>query len=463
MRMCRGVYLLGEVLVALWLACVDGAAQTPYPVVDRGQASVPMGVDRDRVPNGLQVVPPETLEDAWRVALTGDQRVEAGDLTVSAADHASAAARAERFPSVNLGANYLALSSQPAFAVNLPPLPSTQLPFMNRDSLGFHAMVSQPIYTFGRISSGISAADAEVNANQAESDRVKLDVKMNVAEVYIAVLRATRVTDVNGSRVASLAAHAWDVENRFKKGMASKNDLLAVQVSLADAQQQAVQSRNTLEMLRAAYNRALRRRLTDPVRIAEPQGHEDPGNVDELTKMACASRPEIAALSAQARSLRAQAEAAGAKNAPQIAVSGGFLYQGDKYVDPNGIAGVALTAEWNAFDSGRTSEQARVLFQKSEALLRMRNDAESMVALEVRQKWLEVQTANQRLEFARKATAQADENLRVVRDRYNAGLAINTEVLDAETLRAQAYMNLYNSYYESILAGLRVRRAVGSL
>ena len=62
-----------------------------------------------------------------------------------------------------------------------------------------------------------------------------------------------------------------------------------------------------------------------------------------------------------------------------------------------------------------------------------------------------------------KATVQADENLRVVRDRYLEGLATNTEVLDGETLRAQAYLNWYDSYYELILDGLRVRRAVGNL
>ena len=146
------------------------------------------------------------------------------------------------------GPNYLALSSQPAFSVSIPPLPSTQLPFLSRDSLGFHATVSQPIYTFGRLSSD-RPADAEVNANQADADRMRLDVKMNVAEIYIAVLRAIRVVDVNRGRVESLAAHAWDVENRFKKGMASKNDLLAVQVALADAQQQAVQAHNALQML----------------------------------------------------------------------------------------------------------------------------------------------------------------------------------------------------------------------
>ena len=410
-----------------------------------------------------QIEAPESLDDAWRIALSIDQRVAAGDFNVSAADHALAAARAEQFPSLNLGANYLAMSDQLAIKANVPPLSPTQLPFMGRDSLGFNALVSQPIYTFGRISSGIDAAGASVDANQADAQRTRLDIKMSVAEVYIAVLRAIRVVEVAGSRVSSLAAHARDVENRFRKGVTSRNDLLAVQVALADAQQQAVQARNALAMLCAAYNRALRRRLTDPVHLVDLPGDVGTGDVDELTRTACACRPELAELFAQARALRCQADAERAKHAPQISVSGGYLYQQDQYVDPNGIAGVALTAQWNAFDAGRSSEQAAALCQRSEALLRMRSDAESVIALEVRQKWLEVQTARDRLDFARKATAQADENLRVVRDRYLQGLATNTEVLDGETLRAQAYMNLYNSYYESILAGLRVRRAVGNL
>ena len=62
---------------------------------------------------------------------------------------------------------------------------------------------------------------------------------------------------------------------------------------------------------------------------------------------------------------------------------------------------------------------------------------------------------------ARQTTAQADENLRVARDRYQHQVGTNTEVLDAETLRIQAYTNLYDSTYQAVLASLRLRRAVG--
>lgn len=93
----------------------------------------------------------------------------------------------------------------------------------------------------------------------------------------------------------------------------------------------------------------------------------------------------------------------------------------------------------------------------------MRHDAESLIALEVRQRWLELETARQRVQFARQAIAQADENLRVARGRYQQQVGTNTEVLDAETLRVQAYTNLFDSSYQAVLAGLRLRCAVGSL
>jgi outer membrane protein len=96
-------------------------------------------------------------------------------------------------------------------------------------------------------------------------------------------------------------------------------------------------------------------------------------------------------------------------------------------------------------------------------LLRLRYDAETIIALEVRQKWIDLLTSRKRVLVARQTTAQADENLRVARDRYQHQVGTNTEVLDAESLRVQAYTNLYNSSYQSVLASLRLRRAVGNL
>jgi outer membrane protein len=288
-------------------------------------------------------------------------------------------------------------------------------------------------------------------------------VRMNVAELFIAVLRAGRQVEVVERKAISLAAHCKDVGNFYEKGTVPKNDLLAAEVALADARQQVMQARNALQIAMAAYNRALCRPLTAPVRLAELRDDGQVQNVDELTATALQLRPELAGLSAQACSLRDQADGVRAKRAPQVGLKGGYLYQQNQYIDPNGVALLFLDVQWNAIDSGRTRNQAAALTEKAEALIRLRRDGESMIALDVRQKWLDLQTSRARVEVARQAIAQADENLRVASDRYREQVGTNTEVLDAETLLLQSYTNFYNSSYETVLAGLRLHRAVGDL
>ena len=154
----------------------------------------------------------ETLDHAFQMALAIDDRVKAGQWTVSSAESSWAAARAQYMPSLTLGADYYALSDQPEMQVNLTPLPIVaQQPFIDRDSAGFRCMVTQPLYTSGRFSSGVDAAHASVHACQADLCRTMLDVKMNVAESFVAVLRAARLVEVAQAKVASLSSHRRDV------------------------------------------------------------------------------------------------------------------------------------------------------------------------------------------------------------------------------------------------------------
>ena len=77
--------------------------------------------------------------------------------------------------------------------------------------------------------------------------------------------------------------------------------------------------------------------------------------------------------------------------------------------------------------------------------------------------WAELTTAGQRVDVAAGAVQQAEENLRVVRDRYRNGEGTNTEVLDAEALRALSTSNFDSASYDVRLAELQLARAVGAL
>jgi outer membrane protein TolC len=87
----------------------------------------------------------------------------------------------------------------------------------------------------------------------------------------------------------------------------------------------------------------------------------------------------------------------------------------------------------------------------------------TLIELEVRAAWLNVHETQERVPVTQEAVAQAEENLRVVRDRYRNGEGTNTEVLDAEVLRSLSRNNYDTARYDAALAEITLARAVGLL
>ncbi len=412
----------------------------------------------------------ETLEDAWAVALASDQHLQAVRTETVAASEQRAAAKANRMPKLEFDSTFTQLDSTPALDLgalsSLLPIGSAEV-FSNDNYVTAGAIFSIPLYTSGLISSAIDASDAAFEANQAQEAATVQDVKLAVAETFVTVLRARRAVEVATRNVASLKAHARDVNNLYRKDLVPRNDLLAVQVSRADAEQKALQASNGLDLASAAYNRALARPLQAAVDIEEVM----PSLAAELTSsdsqalfdIARAERTELRALSEQANALQHQAKAQRAQTKPQIGASAGYLYQENEILDDDDIWSAGIGVRWTPFDGGRTRHKAKRLTLQAQAVIEQRANAESLIQLQVRQTWLDVGETQKRLAVTEQAIDQADENLRVAKNRYQNGIGTNTEVLDAETLRTATQSNHNNARYDVALARVRLARAVGLL
>lgn len=405
----------------------------------------------------------ETLEQAWIAALAADRGLQARHWNESAAEQAVRWARAEHWPVVTIDGSFTGRSAEPAFKMYFEEIPLTTIPYEQTENFAARAKIDFPLYTGGRIEHGIAAAEADRTASIMETEEKIMDLKMRVAEVYVSVLRTQCDTDLTESTVRSLESHAHDVEMRFRHEQVQQTDLLAAQVSLANARHAVIQARNRLDSIRAAYNRHLGRPLTATVRLAELPLETPENDVNGLTALALRTWPGLTRLTIRAEALQHRAEGVRAKNTPQVTLRGEYAYEEDRYRIPEGIAAAGVGVSWNLFDGGRNRFEASNLLEQAEALRCRRAELESLIALEVRRAWLDVQETHRRLEATPEAIQQAEENLRVVRKRYGLGTATNTEVLDAETLRNQAYRNHYTAVYEAVLAILRLRHATGEL
>ena len=404
----------------------------------------------------------ESLQQAWDTALGVDRGLKASREGTAAAASLLEAAKSARLPNVALEAGYTALGETPAAKVDFFGQ-SLEMPLAQRNSAAYRATATLPLYTGGRITRGIDAATAGLDAARLGEAADAQNLKLRVADAYVSVLRASRMLKVAQSHVTSLEAHARDVENLHAQGMLAKTDLLSVRVALADANQRKLQVANGLDLARAAYNRLLGRPLDQPVALDDLSPEATQEQFPALTERALARRSELAALARQIEAMRHQAAAVRGETAPQVALSGGYGYQENRYQVHQGQWMVTLGAKWNLFDGGVAGHRASAVERQAAALTEQRDELASIIALQVRQTWLDVEETRKRLAVTQSAIAQAEENLLVARDRYANGLATHTEVLDAETLRTGSESNHANALFDAALAGLRLKRATGEL
>jgi len=409
----------------------------------------------------------ETLDDAWRIALERDLSLAAAGSRVAAAEAGVGAARAERKPIVSTSVNALGLDRTPAFDFAGAGLP-LELPLFDRSGLLLAAAnVTLPLYTAGRIGAGVQAAEAQLHAEREAAAGLSQQVKLGVAERYVGVLRAESALAVAEGLVASLAAHLREVDDLYRGGSVPRNDLLAASVSLADAEQRRSQAQNALDIARAAYNRSLGRALDAPVDLDRALPGVDPRigaeTLEALTALAIARRSEPRRLASSADALAAEARAAQAATRPHLGLTGGYTRLDNEFLNRDDYWMVGVGVQWSPFDGGRARTRAESLSLQSSALRSQQRDLESLIALEVREAWLTRRETEERIAVAERALEQAEENLRVVRDRYRNGEGTNTEVLDAEALRTTSLDNYDAARHDAALARYRLAYAAGLL
>jgi outer membrane protein TolC len=417
--------------------------------------------------SGAGNVSAETLQDAWSAALSGDWTLKAAQSRVEAASAEHDAARSGRFPNVSVAAGVTRWRDTPAFDFSVAGLPG-ELPLFGGSSMQTsEARVSLPLYSSGGIGSAIDAAGATLTARQRAAGSTTQELKLGVAESYVGVLRAESALAVTDATRASLAAHTRDVEDMFQNGQVPRNDLLAAAVSLADAEQRHLQADNALALAHAVYNRRLGRPLGDPVQLDPALPPVDAqlrsARPEQLAVLAWDHRDELAVLDATRDALAARSSAARAEGRPQLALAGGYSMLENDFLNRDDFWSVGIEVRWNLLDGGRSRGRAGAFAAEAVAVEREQAELRSLIELAVREAWLNVQESRQRIPVAVSAIEQAEENLRVVRDRYLQGEGTNTEVLDAEALIATSRANSDDARYDAALAELRLARATGTL
>lgn len=411
----------------------------------------------------------ETLRDAWRIAEAGDDALAAAELDATAAVEGVRSARGAHLPSIDAEGSYLRFNEAPAFDIVSPSLRFQSPPMFDNDDLFMGSVQARlPLYAGGQVVAGVRAARADADAADAVAKAARSGLKLEVARAYVDVQRTQRSLRAATAIVASLDAHVADVGARVEREASPRSDLLAAQAARANAEQSRLRAVTAEQLAWASYNRLLgepadRRVELEPVDAAQSGAELAAADVGALVDRARQSRDEVRVFDAQARALDARARSEIGRLLPQVALVGGYSYLENDVLNRNDFSMVGIGVRWSLFDGGQARHRAAALRAGGRAARLRADDLRSQVELDVRRARLELDEAQARIVATRAAAAQAEENLRMVREQYDVGLATNADVLQAVALQQSSIAYRDDAAADAILAGIRLRHAVGEL
>ncbi len=323
-----------------------------------------------------------------------------------------------------------------------------------------------PIYTGGQIRGGIKASRyAFEGANDAQKD-IMLETAFQIRQAYLSAALAKIQHHIHQQHIKVEEELLRLVKAKYQHGKGLKADVLRVQAEVAEAQQHLNTHHNHLNNMVFELVAQMGVDLGSKVDLGETLKilPWDGSVLKELVEGAVKNHPKIQVAQKKIMEAKAQLKTVRSQYFPQVTgqVSGNIRLPENKAGGSgNGVVGL-LTAAWPLFDRERdhTVQAFKVQLLKTKKEAR---NVELHLAKKIAQVWSEMTFARENVHLSEAAVQDAQEQLRLMKRRFEVGKALNVEVQDAILTLLQAQLNQAQAIFDHELAKAKLMRTTGSI
>ena len=310
----------------------------------------------------------------------------------------------------------------------------------------------------------IHRADLFKQSASSSAKAVDQQIVFRVVGAYQQVLYAQREIDVAQHEQETAAALLTSVDDRVKAGLAVESDRMSAQVNVAARKQELIAAQGDLELAWAHLREAMGAPDLQATELKPIEPHTFPQGA--LGRGDCDSRkdtPGSGGAGAGAIGAGIGRECGEVDFGPRVSAYGNWEDDRASFAGSGGnnwVAGVQISVDILPF--GKRAQLAR------ESAAKQKIDAQvaatqQQVRLQVSQAHIHRKTAELSLDTARAAMDQSAESLRILKNRYGAGLATITDLLRAEDAERQSQSNYWHAVYGNAMAYSELLYATGTL
>lgn len=338
-------------------------------------------------------------------------------------------------------------------------------------------MLTQPIYTGGKITTGHCLARIGEESAAEQQRLARMDVIADADNAYWSYIAVLRKVDMAEQYKQQMDTLYRQTATALRAGIATDNDLLRIEAQRSNVEYQLQRARNGADLCRMSLCYLIG--VPSDTEIVPTDTLIDCAAPGQLSADLSA-RPELRLLQKQVEAGEKQMRMTRADLLPIVGLSAGYTYYGNiklkgmadmgdgtmmpytqKFQDGIGIAMLAVKIPLFHWGEGHKKVQ-RARYDLENARLDLQKNSR-LLDLELQQAIRNVQDGYRLIDVATIAFRQAEENLRVMRNRYAASMSPLTDLLNAQSQWQEASSNLIEAQTQYKIYETEYLRAAGRL
>ena len=310
------------------------------------------------------------------------------------------------------------------------------------------------------------ARSAEAAAGH-QLDRSDQEIVMRVVDGYYAVLLAEKRLEVAEKATQTAQSILDRSKARFESGLSVESDLLNAQVRMSARRQELIQAQNDFAFAQAQLAVAMGMSPGASYQPSQTLSEQDwaISSISELEQTAVEHRPDLKRIQSEESVQKLNVAIARSSFGPRVNAFASWQTDNPTMLAGGGgnnwLGGIEL--QFDLFTGG--AKRAELTRQQAfaEKIAALKQAATDAVRLEVRRAYYDADAARQQVAVARAAVTQAQESLRISRNRYESGLLTITDLLSVEEATLQTQLNYWNAVARSHTSFAGLELACGTL
>lgn len=382
-----------------------------------------------------------SLQQCVEKALVANAELRNARLDIDAAKEDKSEAFSKYFPQVSaMGSAFVGAKDLMRGEMEVPMMGSMPLSMIKKGVVA-NITAMQPIFAGGQILNGNKLAALQHEVRQLQYAMTEKDVRQNVQDYYWRLVSLRGNVSTLDAVDSQLREVHRQTQQFVEAGIINRNDLLRVEMKQQEMKSQRLTLENGIELVRMLLAQLCGADMQSfeilEENILNPPA---PATFFVAASEAVARRKETSLTQHAVRANSLQIKMARGKNLPSVSVGAAGMYYNVMEKNQGNLLGLAtVSVPVSGWWSSRDTRKAKIALQQSQIT---QADTQEKLQIDVLNAWNNLQEAYAQIEIARSSVAQADENLRLSRNQYDAGTLSMTDLLDAVTLYTQCHNRL---------------------